>query len=63
METVELHTCVLMWIHGPHPCHEVRTARDEAVVPYEIGFADGRAYLMQTKDMVGRVAAGTLCES
>ena len=26
METVTLHTCNLLWIHGPHPCHEVRKA-------------------------------------
>ena len=36
METVKLHTCNLMWVHGPHPCHKVRKALDDAGVPYEL---------------------------
>ncbi len=36
MDKVKLHTCNLMWIHGPHPCHKVRSALDDAGVPYEI---------------------------
>jgi glutathione S-transferase len=88
MESVKLHTCNLMWIHGPHPCHQMRKALDAAGVPYEIvqhsrrkskrddiralsgqdalpmiEFADGRAYRAETKDMVARIAAGTLFES
>ena len=88
MEKVKLHTCNLMWIHGPHPCHKVRKALDDAGVPYEIvqhsrrkskrddiralsgqdvlpviEFADGRAYRAESKDMVARIAAGTLFES
>ena len=34
MDTVTLHCCNLMWIKGPHPCHKVRKALDEAGVPY-----------------------------
>jgi glutathione S-transferase len=88
MESVKLHTCNLMWIHGPHPCHQVRKALDAAGVPYEIvqhprrkskrddiralsgqdvlpviEYADGRAYRAEAKDMVARVAAGTLFAS
>jgi glutaredoxin len=33
---VTLHCCNLMWIKGPHPCHKVRKALDEAGVPYEM---------------------------
>lgn len=87
MDRVKLHTCNLMWIHGPHPCHKVRRALDDASVPYEIvqhskrrstrddiraltgqdavpviEFADGRAYREESKDMVARIAAGTLFE-
>ena len=36
MERVTLHCCNYMWIHGPHPCHKVRKALDEAGVPYEL---------------------------
>ena len=36
MDQVTLHCCNFMWIHGPHPCHKVRKALDEAGVPYEL---------------------------
>ena len=36
METVKLHTCNWMWLHGPHPCHRVRRALDDAGVPYDL---------------------------
>ena len=36
MDEVTLHCCNYMWIHGPHPCHKVRNALDEAGVPYEL---------------------------
>jgi glutathione S-transferase len=36
METVKLHTCNWMWLHGPHPCHRVRRALDDAGVRYEL---------------------------
>ena len=36
MDKVTLHCCNFMWIHGPHPCHTVRKALDEAGVPYEL---------------------------
>jgi hypothetical protein len=87
METVKLHTCNLMWLHGPHPCHQVRKALDAAGVPHEIvqhsrrkskrddiralsgqdvlpmiEFADGHVYRAQSRDMVARIAAGTLFE-
>ena len=36
VETVTLHCCNYLWIHGPHPCHKVRKALDDAGVPYEL---------------------------
>ncbi len=36
METVTLHVCPFTWLHGPHPCHVVRKALDEAGIPYEM---------------------------
>jgi glutathione S-transferase len=36
METVKLHTCNWMWLHGPHPCWKVKKALDDANVPYEV---------------------------
>ncbi len=85
MEKVTLHTCNLMWLHGPHPCHQVRKALDAAGVPYAIAehtrrkskrddiramsgqdtlplieFADGRVYRAESRDMVARIASGSL---
>jgi glutathione S-transferase len=36
VDKVTLHCCTFMWIHGPHPCHKVRKALDEAGVPYDM---------------------------
>jgi len=32
---IKLHTCGNNWVHGPHPCWQVRKALDEAGIVYE----------------------------
>jgi len=36
VDKVTLHCCNYMWIKPGHPCARVRTALDEAGVPYEM---------------------------
>ena len=36
MDKVTLHCCNYMWIKPGHPCARVRSALDEAGVPYEM---------------------------
>jgi glutathione S-transferase len=36
VDTVTLHCCNFMWIKPGHACARVRTALDEAGVPYEM---------------------------
>jgi glutaredoxin len=36
MDKVTLHCCNYMWIKPGHPCAKVRSALDEAGVPYEM---------------------------
>ncbi len=36
MDKVTLHCCNFMWIKPGHPCAKVRTALDEAGIPYEL---------------------------
>jgi glutathione S-transferase-like protein len=32
---IKLHTCANNWVHGPHPCWQVRKALGEAGISYE----------------------------
>jgi glutaredoxin len=36
MDTVTLHCCNFMWIKPGHPCVKVRSALDDAGIPYEL---------------------------
>jgi glutathione S-transferase len=36
MDKVTLHCCNFMWIKPGHPCAKVRSALDEAGIPYEL---------------------------